>query len=55
VVRPTSARLTRPTPGLVWQAVAPTAARTALMFIVAVFAVLVVLPVLLALAGVPDR
>lgn len=49
------ARRLRPEPRLVWQSLAPTVPRTVLMVAVALLAVLVVLPLVIALADVPSR
>jgi hypothetical protein len=49
------ARRRRPEPRLVWQSLSPTVPRTALMLAVALLTVLVVLPIVIALAGVPYR
>ncbi|HSL76405.1 MAG TPA: hypothetical protein VK867_05630 [Candidatus Limnocylindrales bacterium] len=50
-----SQHLARPSPWLIWRTLSPTLARTLLMLAVAVFFVVVVLPTVISLAGVPYR
>jgi hypothetical protein len=47
--------LLTPTPRLIWQALSPGAALTLLTVALALFAVLVLFPMVVALAGVPFR